>query len=105
MPESVANQQSHFRYSFVIFILFSPCIFMQHHWFDSTDVDGKEKDWKAAASVAGKQRGTHRPPMGTHRFQAQEVAVTAVTGIHLTLLDDITVPSIPTVITKSKSII
>lgn len=32
----------------------------QSHWFDFTDVKSKKKDKKAVASVAGKERGTHR---------------------------------------------
>lgn len=85
MTGSLVNLQSNFGHSSVIFILFSPHIFMQHHWFDLTDVESKEKDWKAVASAAGRERGAHRPPTGTRRFQAQEAAVTAVTGIHLIL--------------------
>lgn len=83
MTGSLVNLQGNFRHSSVIFISFSPSIFMQHHWFDLTDVESKEKDWKVAASVAGRERGAHRLPTGTHRFQAQEAAVTAVAGIHL----------------------
>jgi len=87
MTETVVNQQSHFRYSFVIFILFSPRMFMQHHCFDFTDAESRE-NWKAAASMAGKERSTRRPSAETQRFQAEEAAVAAVaavTGIHLIL--------------------
>lgn len=34
----------------------------QSHWFDFTDVKSKKKDRKAVASVAGKERGTHKSP-------------------------------------------
>lgn len=62
MTESMVNQQSHFRHSFVILILLSSCMFMQHHWFAFTDVESKEEDQKAVASVAGKERGTTGHP-------------------------------------------
>lgn len=73
----------------------------QSRWFDFTDVKSKKKDRKAVASVAGKERGTHRDP----QVLSTGGSSNSSNSDPFKNLDDLTVPSIPAVTTKSKSVI
>lgn len=64
MTESVVKQQSRFRYSFVILILFSLCMFIQHHWLDFSGVESKEKDWLGKKHQHAAYGDSHVPSLG-----------------------------------------
>lgn len=74
---------------------------MQHHRLDFTDVERKERNQKTVASVAGKERDTH----GDSHVPSTGGSSNSINRDQFNLLNDFTVPRIPTVITKSRSTI
>lgn len=74
---------------------------MQHHWFDFTDVVRKGRNQKTVASMAGKERDTH----GDSHAPSTGGSSNSFNRDQFNLLNDLTVPRIPTVITKSRSTI